>query len=240
MNATPPHLIPLHLSLSMINWQRSMSALSAANYVWPSLKKQEKNPHAPQPSNPALTQLVAQVAGNPKLASAVRAEAQKRLIRQVEGINLYYQSDYERELEDPEVVWEAGAARLLDYSEGDYDEAILLIPSLINSYHVLDLTEERSFARHLAQSNKAVYLLDWGEPSTTEKRWRCNDYITEHLSAIGDFLKGDLEHTHVTAVGHCMGGVLAMGLAAIRPDIVDALAPARHAMGFLGRCHAAP
>ena len=218
----PPHLIPLHLSLSMLNWQSSMSALNAANHVWPNWK-QQMGPKE-MGSNPELLALVAQIAQEPKLAAAVREEAHHRLTTQVESIRDYYRSQYIRKLKEPPILWQSGNCRLLDYSDDPAEDApaILLIPSLINRYYVLDLTEQRSLARFLAGEGYPVYLVDWGIPGEEEKHFSCSDYVTRYLSRIGEKLR-ERDHEVILAAGHCMGGMLAMGLATIRRDLVDGL-----------------
>jgi polyhydroxyalkanoate synthase len=62
------------------------------------------------------------------------------------------------------VAWREGALRLLDYGRGSAGPAVLVVPSLINRYYVLDLLPEQSFLRHLAEAGLRPLVVDWGEP----------------------------------------------------------------------------
>ena len=46
--------------------------------------------------------------------------------------------------------------------------AVLVVPSLINRYYVLDLLSERSFLRHLASRGLRPLVVDWGSPGADE------------------------------------------------------------------------
>jgi polyhydroxyalkanoate synthase subunit PhaC len=50
------------------------------------------------------------------------------------------------------VVWHEGTTRLLDYGRDARGRIVLVTPSLINRYYVLDLLPERSFPQHLAKT----------------------------------------------------------------------------------------
>ncbi len=220
---TPPtSLIPLHLTLSMLNWQSSMSALSVARHVWPSSKARAKaTANAKKPKISDLLQLAAEDA---VFADAVAQQAHQQLIRQVETLERFYTSHYERDVQEPPCVWHSGNARLLDYttSPRPKNKAVLLVPSLINRYHILDLTEERSFARFLARNGYAVYLLDWGEPGARERQFDCADYVSKHLKQAATWIHAQCDR-ELSVIGHCMGGVLATGLASHAPELVDEL-----------------
>lgn len=173
----------------------------------------------------AFFSLAHKMAEDPAFAASVQAEAQRRLLSQMQGIQSYCLARYERKSAEPECVWQTGNCRLLDYTVQmkDRTPAVLLIPSLINRYYILDLTETTSFARYLAARGFAVYLVDWGLPGEAEKHFDSGDYVTRYLSAIGEFLRGK-GHIRTVIGGHCMGGMLALAIAALRPDLMDALA----------------
>ena len=59
--------------------------------------------------------------------------------------------------------------------------AVLVVPSLINRYYVLDLLPERSFLHHLAQQGLRPLVVDWGEPGTAERDFTLTDYIAGPL-----------------------------------------------------------
>ena len=48
---------------------------------------------------------------------------------------------------------------------------MLVVPSLINRWEVLDLTAEKSLLRAMAAHGLRPYLVDWGTPNDEERRF---------------------------------------------------------------------
>ncbi len=218
--ALPPHIMPLHLGLQSMYWQNILCAMNAGCYAQPG----EEGRFGTEDST-TLFALMRRMAEDPELAASIRAEIQQRLQAQMQHMQAYYQARYERTLQEPACIWQQGNCRLLCYSQEPLPQrpAILLIPSLINRYHILDLTQATSFARYLAGHSYPVYVVDWGMPGEAEKHFDCEDYVTRYLCAIGEEMRR-LDHPTTLAAGHCMGGMLALALATIRPELVDGLA----------------
>ena len=66
-----------------------------------------------------------------------------------------------------DVVWTENKWRLLRFrpvGELRHKTPILLVPSLINRWYVLDLAPGRSFAGWLVEQGHDVYIIDWGSP----------------------------------------------------------------------------
>jgi poly(3-hydroxyalkanoate) synthetase len=139
----------------------------------------------------------------------------------VAGIAAYRRHPYHRSLIDPQVIWEEGESRLLDYGTDAFKGGapILFIPSLVNRAYILDLMEDRSFLRYLASQGHRPLLLDWGWPAEEERGFTLTDLVAGRmeraLAAVGQ---------KVTLAGYCMGGLLALACAQRRPDLVQALA----------------
>lgn len=95
---------------------------------------------------------------------------------------------------------------------------ILLVPSLINRYYVLDLTPGKSFAEFLVAQGFDVFCIDWGKPRP-EDRYQTFDDIADR--AIGRALHvacrtARSDQAHV--LGYCLGGTLAAIHAALHPQ----------------------
>jgi polyhydroxyalkanoate synthase len=99
---------------------------------------------------------------------------------------------------------------------------VLLIPSLINRYYILDLTEELSLSQHLYLMRTHVYLLDWAEPSASEVTYDAADYVTHALLPLLAWLE-TAHSTPVTVVGYCIGGLLAMAATVLEPTRIQRL-----------------
>ena len=99
---------------------------------------------------------------------------------------------------------------------------LLLVPSLINRWYVLDLREKASFASALVQAGIDTYCLDWGIPEDEDR------YLTwEHvLARLGRAVRMVQRHTgapKVGILGYCMGGTLSAIWTSLNPERVAAL-----------------
>jgi len=139
----------------------------------------------------------------------------------------YAETPYGRDVAEPPCIWRKGNARLLDYGASQPAQTdrrvVLFVPSLINRYYILDLEEERSMLRFLASQNLYPLVLDWGQPGDTEKDYSCEEYITQTLLPALDFVT-QASQTPVALAGYCMGGVLSVAAARLRPKQIAGLA----------------
>ncbi len=146
-------------------------------------------------------------------------ESQSRLQEYMNGVKLYQQIDFKRDVKEPPVIWAMGGAKLLDYSQTtDPDTPILfVVPSLINRAYVLDLTEKKSFLRQMAKSGVRPFLLDWGDLSDAERDFSVEDYLHRYLLPALDHTSA-FTRNPVSIMGYCMGGMLAMAATISRPQ----------------------
>jgi polyhydroxyalkanoate synthase len=158
----------------------------------------------------------------------IAAEIAARLRATVRGLEIWQAHPYRREMTEPPAIWEAGATRLLDY--GAAPEArdpsgppILVVPSLINQAYVLDLGPGRSLLRWLASQGARPLLLDWGAPGPAERGFDLDAYGARRIEPALE-VAARLGGGPVALLGYCMGGTLAAGMAARRPDLVARLA----------------
>ena len=160
--------------------------------------------------------------GAEAIAAALDRELSGRADRFLAGLDAYRRHPFRREEPDAAVVWREGNARLLDYGR-EGGPGVLIVPSLINRYYVLDLLPERSFVRHLAGRGLRPLLLDWGEPGDIERDFTLTDYIAgpleEAMKAAAELSSGA-----VGIIGYCMGGLLALALALRSSDETACLA----------------
>ena len=215
-----PRPLNLHLALQGMTWLTSRAAL-------PSLR------NGLQPWNPALARQGESLARDlaaanlEALTAALDAEAAARLAQFLEGVAAYRRYPGGARATNVTAIWSNGTTRLLDYGEA-YGAAgngapVLLIPSLINRYYVLDLAPGRSLIAHLAQCGLRPFVVDWGAPGPEEQSFTLTDYIDGRLGGALDAVR-DISGRAPAVLGYCMGGLLALGLAARRPDEVAALA----------------
>ncbi len=115
------------------------------------------------------------------------------------------------------IIWRAGSTVLRDYNPKAKADApvVLVIPSLINRFDILDLDRGHSFLRTMAARGFRPLLVDWDIPGAAEKDFALTDYVTQRLFPILDLAAA---HGTVHILGYCMGGLLALALASLRPE----------------------
>jgi polyhydroxyalkanoate synthase len=144
-----------------------------------------------------------------------------RLDRLLAGIERYRHHPWRRDVTDAPPLWREGATVLRDY--GGVGPPVLFVPSLINRAYILDLTERHSLLRWLARQGVNPWLVDWGYPGEAERRFGLDDYIAGRLSRALDAV-AELTGGPVALAGYCMGGLLALALARLRPARVTGIA----------------
>lgn len=156
-----------------------------------------------------------------RLADAIDREARRRLGKLLDGIAAYQKHPYRRCLPEPPSVWQDGTSRLLDY--GALPEAadpagppLLVVPSLINRSYILDLKPDISFLRTLAAEGMRPLLMDWGAPGPIERDFTLSDYVAGRLEDALDAALALTGGRPPVLIGYCMGGLLALALAARR------------------------
>ncbi len=158
-----------------------------------------------------------------KFASALSDEARRLLDQLAAGIQAYRRHPYRRDVTDPPEVWRQGTTRLVDYGGPEDGLPVLMVPSLINKAYILDLSRERSLARHLAARGLRPLLVDWDRPGEQERRFSLSDYIAGRLEdALDETVK--LTKRKPAVLGYCMGGNLALALAERRRRDIAGLA----------------
>ncbi len=129
-----------------------------------------------------------------------------------------------------EVVHSENKWRLLRFSPGirRFDVPVLMIPSMINRWYVLDLRPGRSLVQWLVEQGHEVFVLDWGTPADEDKYLRFDDYVGKAIgralrisSELGDERGEASKQSHV--LGYCMGGTLAAIHGAVYPERVASL-----------------
>ena len=100
---------------------------------------------------------------------------------------------------------------------------VLLVPSMLHQWYVLDLCEGSSVAAALSTDTPwETYCFDWGVPED-EDRFVGWDDIVGRLERAIRFVKRESGAQEVTLVGYSMGATLSAIYAALRPQDVRAL-----------------
>ncbi len=202
--------------------------------AWKHWKQGSPNSKPGSPAPEAIAALLPEVAalearaGAGGFEEALRREIARRMARLADGVLAYRDHAVHRTLENPPAVWSEGNTRLLDYgathpaARARRTRAVLVVPSLINRWEVLDLTAEKSLLRAMAAQGLRPYLVDWGTPDDTERSFDTTAYVARLERALAFLAKRARRAPAV--MGYCMGGTLTVALAARQPRRVAGLA----------------
>jgi polyhydroxyalkanoate synthase len=210
-----------------MTWASSESAWKLWNAASPSSNRGSAPPESLAALLPEIAALEAR-AGVGRFEEALHREIARRLHRLADGVLAYRRHTVHRTLEDPPAVWSEGTMRLLDFgttsrvARARGARAVLVVPSLINRWEVLDLTAEKSLMRALAASGLRPYLVDWGTPGTEERQFDTTAYVARLERALAFVVRRARRAPAV--MGYCMGGTLAVALAARQPRRIAGLA----------------
>lgn len=150
--------------------------------------------HAPRPL-PLFLELVRIVAqDDPRLAA-----------KALDGLTRYEQAQRRRTQPERPPIAQKGPAMLRDCG-GDGPPAVL-VPSLINPPHVLDLDEDVSLAKAVAGMGRRALLLDWGDARGRETL-DLGGHVVELLLP----LLREIDEAPVL-IGYCLGGTMALAAA---------------------------
>lgn len=193
--------------------------------VWPNLKNGSVNWSPGLEAKAAhLQQRVKPHAENPALDEAIQSVSLERAQSYVRGVKAYRASNIKREAKKMPVIWQQGTTRLLDYhpDAGNDMPVVLCVPSLINRYYILDLAADHSFLRDLAANGFHPLVVDWDAPGPDEVEFSLEDYETKRLIPILDFVNKHFS-TPPHLLGYCLGGVMTLALALMRPKKIRTL-----------------
>lgn len=225
----PPHHLggmPLHLALLWLQWMSvqnvSVQWSGALSYLKPLLSAVPGNPLQNQLP---LIDLLEEASQNPELLNALRDEGSARIQSALKGIRRY--QDYpgiKPETRTPEVAKAIDTVRLLYYPPKAKSAKldVLFVPSLINRYYILDLSERLSLAAYLQAQGIGVYIVDWAEPIALQKEFESDDYVVRYLAPFIKHIHS--KKTKLVLTGYCMGGLFSAAYAATEPGMIDGLA----------------
>lgn len=222
-----PRPLPLHLGTALMTWASSESAWTLSKHGSPN-SSAAAVPDAVAALLPDIAALQALTGQPDGFDKALRREIARRMAQLADGVLAYRRHPVARTLEDPPAVWSEGGTRLLDYGATHRaarrrgTRAVLVVPSLINRWEVLDLTAEKSLLRAMAASGLRPYLVDWGTPGDEERRYDTTAYVGRLERALS-FVSRRARRAPAV-MGYCMGGTLTVALAARRPRGVAGLA----------------
>ena len=138
------------------------------------------------------------------------AERDPKLARAaLDGLSAYEQATRPPPIPQRPLAARNGPASLRDH--GGTGPVAILIPSLINPPHILDLDAQVSLASAVAEMGRHALLLDWGAASE-----RADLSVSGHIEQLLLPLLHELNEP-AALIGYCLGGTMAIAAANLAP-----------------------
>ncbi len=95
-----------------------------------------------------------------------------------------------------------------------FKEPILILPAWIMKYYILDLSPNNSLVKWLVSEGHTVFIVSWRNPGKEDRNLSLDDYYRQGAMAAVDAVCEIIPKTQIHLMGYCLGGTLAMIVAA--------------------------